>query len=122
MIQKVKSRIIPTVLVKTAAYTLKADEALYGAVISNLGATAEVVISLPAAVPGMRVTAVVQAAYLLSLDPVDADVIYDFAGLVQSAGVAIKGNAVGEYITLTCLQAGKWVTTSFNGVWDEDAS
>lgn len=122
VIQKVKSRIIPTVLVKTSAYTIKADEALYGCVVSNIGASGEVIFSLPTAAPGMRVNAIVQAAQLLTLDPVDGDIIYGIAGVAQTEDVAIKANAIGETVQLVCLQANKWLIVAYTGTWTVTAA
>lgn len=121
-IKRLESRETPKVIVATAAVTISDSDARRGVVVSNKGAGAEVVVSLPAARPGMRVTAVVQAAQLLSLDPVDTEIVYGTAGVAQTEDVAIKGNAVGETITLTCLETGFWVVTAFNGVWDPDAT
>jgi hypothetical protein len=121
-IKRIEARQVPDTVVATAATTITPAQARQGVVVSNLGASGEVVFSLPAATPGMRVTAVVQTAQLLTLDPVDGDIVYDTVGVAQTEDVAIKGNLVGETITLTCLQAGKWVTTAFNGAWDEDAT
>jgi len=122
VIQRVKGRIIPTVLNKTANYTVKADEALYGAVVSNIGATGEVIFSLPAAVPGMRVNAIVQAAQLLTLDPVDGDIIHGTVGVAQTEDVAIKANAVGETVQLVCLVTGKWYVAAYTGTWTVTAA
>jgi hypothetical protein len=122
VIQRVKGRIIPTVLNKTANYTVKADEALYGTVVSNIGATGEVIFSLPAAVPGMRVNAIVQSPQLLTLDPVDGDIIHGIAGVAQTEDVAIKANAVGETVQLVCLVTGKWYVAAYTGTWTVTAA
>jgi hypothetical protein len=122
VIQKVKSRIVPTVLVRTTNYTIKEDEALYGCVVSNLGATGEVTFTLPVAAPGMRVSAVVQAAQLLTLQPAVGGTILGTAGVAQTLNAPIKGNAVGETLQLVCFTPNRWVVVAFNGVWTPTAA
>jgi hypothetical protein len=105
----VKARIKPTVLVKTADYTITADQALYGAVVSNAGASGTVVFSLPPAVVGARVTALVKAAQELRLDPNGTETVaLPSSGVQQAAGKYIVADAIGESANLICLVAGTW--------------
>lgn len=107
----------PKAIVTTAAIAITDSDAMRGVVVSNKGAGAEVVISLPAARVGMSVTAVVQAVQLLSLDPVDTEIIYGTNGVALTEDAAIKANALGETIHLVCLQDGFWTVTAFTGTW-----
>jgi hypothetical protein len=116
-IKRLESREAPKTIVATAATTIAHTDAIRGVVVSNKGAAGEVVISLPAAVPGMRVTGVVQAAQLLSLDPVDTEIIYGTNGVALTEDAAIKANAIGETIQLVCVEAGFWVVTASAGTW-----
>ena len=117
LIKKVESKLVPTTVIATAATEITHLQAKYGVVVSNKGASGEVVFSLPAAVPGMRVAAVVQAAQTLSLDPVDTEIIYDTNGVALTEDAAIKANAVGETIQLVCLEAGYWTVVAYTGTW-----
>ena len=121
-IKRLEGNLTPKTIVATAATAITHADAVRGVVVSNKGASAEVVVSLPAAVPGMRVTGVVQAVQLLSFDPVDTEIVYGTAGVALTEDVAIKGNALGEYITLTCLEKGFWTVTSFSGTWTATAA
>jgi hypothetical protein len=119
---KLKRDSVAPVSVATAARTITPAEANRGIYVSNIGATGEVIFSLPAAVVGMRVNAIVGAAQLLSLDPVDGDIIHGVAGVAQTEDVAIKANAVGETIQLVCLQTGKWFVAAYTGTWSTTAA
>ena len=114
VIQKVKSRIIPTVLVKTANYTVKADELLYGAVLANSGASGAVVFALPAAQPGMRLTATVVAAFNLTLDLPTGDTIRALA----TSGQNFSADAAGETLQLVCVVPNVWESVgAVDGTW-----
>jgi uncharacterized protein (DUF362 family) len=116
-IKRIESRQVPDTVVATNNTTITHAQAIQGVVVSNKGAGGEVVVSLPAAVPGMRVTGVVQAAQLLGFDPVDTEIIYGTNGVALTEDVAIKANAVGETIQLVCVEKGFWVVTAFSGTW-----
>ena len=116
-IKRLESRETPKTIVATANTTIAHTDAIRGVVVSNKGAGGEVVVSLPAAVPGMRVTGVVQATQLLGFDPVDTEIIYGTNGVALTEDVAIKANAIGETIQLVCVEKGFWVVTAFNGTW-----
>ena len=112
-----EAKLAPKTVIATAATDIAAADALRGIVVSNKGASGEVVFSLPAAEPGMHVTAIVQAAQLLSLDPVDTEIIYGVNGVALTEDVAIKANALGETIQLVCLEAGYWSVAAYTGTW-----
>jgi len=114
VIQRVKGRIIPTVLNKTANYTVKADELLYGAVLANSGATGAVVFALPAAQPGMRLTATVVAAFNLTLDLPTGDTIRALA----TSGQTFSADAAGETLQLVCVVPNVWESVGVpDGTW-----
>jgi hypothetical protein len=114
VIQKVKSRIIPTVLVKTANYTVKADELLYGAVLANSGASGAVVFALPAAQPGMRLTVAVVAAFNLTIDLPTGDTIRSLATSGQTATNAVAGSTM----QLVCVVPNVWEAIGVpDGAW-----
>lgn len=110
-------------LVKTAAYTVKADEALYGCIVTNNGATGAVTFSLPAAVVGMRVTAIVKAAYELRLDPSGTETMsLPSSGVQQAAGKYLTADAVGESGIFVCTVAGTWdYVGPIDGTWTVEA-
>lgn len=116
-IKSIEARLVPDTIVATANTVITPAQARQGVVVSNKGAAGEVVFSLPAAVPGMRVTAVVQSAQLLSLDPVDTEIIYGTNGVALTEDVAIKANAVGETLQLVCVEKGFWTVTASAGTW-----
>ena len=116
-IKRLESRETPKTIVATATTTISYEDATRGVVVSNRGAGAEVIINLPAAVPGMRVAGIVQSAQLLSFDPNGTEIIYGTAGVSLTAGVPIKANAAGECITLVCVEKGSWSVEGFVGVW-----
>lgn len=116
-IKRLESRETPKTIVATAATSIAHTDALRGVVVSNKGAAGEVIFSLPAAVPGMRVAAVVQAVQTLSLDPVDTEIIYGTNGVALTEDAAIKANALGETIQLVCLEKGYWSVEAFTGTW-----
>lgn len=114
VIGRVKNRITPRVLNKTSNYTVTADDLSFGgALLSNSGATGAVVFALPAAVPGMRLFAAVNANFNLTLDLPTGDVI---AGLATS-GQTFSADLIGESLHLTCAVAGIWTRVALNGTW-----
>ena len=115
--KRIKAKITPSVVVATANTTITADQALYGVVVSNIGASGEVIFTLPPGKPGMRVQAIVGAVQLLSIDPNGTEIIYSTAGVSLTAGVPIKANSLGEVIELVCLTAGNWYVANFTGTW-----
>lgn len=122
-IKRLEAYLVPTVTVATAASTITHAQALHGVIVSNAGAGAAVTFSLPAAVKGMRVTAVVKAAYELRLDPNGTETIaLPSSGVQGAAGKYLTGDAVGESVTLACLIAGTWDHIGpIDGTWTAEA-
>ena len=115
VIQTVKGRIAPTILNKTANYTVKADELLFGgAVLANSGAAGAVVFALPAAQPGMRLTATVIAAQALTLDlPVGGTI-----RALATSGQTFTADAAGETLQLVCVVPNVWESVgAADGTW-----
>lgn len=114
VVQRVKGRIIPTVLNKTADYTVTADQLLYGAVVSNSGASGAVIFTLPSAQPGMRLTAAVVAAQALTLDLPTGDTIRSLA----TSGQTFTADAAGETLQLVCVVPTVWESIgAADGTW-----
>jgi hypothetical protein len=91
-------------------------------IVSNRGAQGEVIVSLPAAEPGMRVAGVCNVSQLLSFDPNGTEIIFGTDGITLTAGVPIKGNAAGESIELVCIETGIWNVLSRSGTWTATAA
>jgi hypothetical protein len=115
VISRVKGRITPTILNKTANYTVTADDLLYGgAVIANSGAGGAVEFLLPAAQPGMRLTATVIAAQALTIDLPATDTIRALA----TAGQKFTADAAGETLHLVCVVPNVWESVGgADGTW-----
>lgn len=114
VIERVKGRIIPTILNVTANTTITADQALYGVVVGNSGASGEVVITPPAARPGMKITLCVIAAQSLKLDLPATDTIRALA----TAGQTFAADAAGETLQLVCVVPNVWESIgAADGTW-----
>lgn len=113
---------VPVVISTTGTTTITAEQAFANVHVLNTGAAGEVIFALPPAEVGMRVTATVTTAQLLSLDPVDTEIITNLAGVALTEGAAIKGNAIGEWITLLCTTAGRWRAVAGTGTWTATAA
>lgn len=122
-IKRVEARLRPTVIVATASTAITTDQARFGAVVSNQGASGAVTFSLPAAEKGMRVTALVQAAQELRLDPSGTETIgLPATGVQQAAGKYVTADAVGESLELVCLVDGTWTPIGgADGTWTAEA-
>lgn len=108
----------PPVTVAAAGGAVSAFQALQGITVSNLGASGAATFTLPAAVPGMRVTAVVQVAQELRLDPNGTETIaLPSTGVQGAAGKYLTANALTESVQLICLTAGTWDCISYTGTW-----
>jgi hypothetical protein len=101
----------------TTPTAITAAQALAGLTVTNLGATGEVKFTLPAAVVGMKVRAIVKVAQLLTFAPATDEVIHLTTGVAQAGNAELKANVVGENIALECFVTGKWVPTSYIGTW-----
>lgn len=106
----------PQIVVDSDGATLTAAQS--GAVVSNAGASASAAFVLPAAVPGLRFTFVVEAAQQLQIDPAGTETIaLPATGVQQAAGKHIWADAIGERIDIVCITAGTWDAISHAGTW-----
>jgi hypothetical protein len=89
-----------------------------GAQISANPAARTVTFTLPAAVVGMRVNAVVEAAQELRLDPNGTETIaLPSSGVQGAAGKYLVADAVGENVMLICVTIGTWDVLNYTGTW-----
>jgi hypothetical protein len=121
IIQRIEARLRPAAVVATADTTVTREQAWNEAVVSNKAAAGAVTFALPAAERGMRVTALVQAAQELRLDPSGTQTIALANGVQQAAGKYIVADAIGETISLVCLTPGTWDVENHNGTWTAQA-
>lgn len=100
----------------TADDTLKRGE--NNTIHTNKGAAGTIVLTLPAAIAGMRFTFVVKAVQELRVDPNGTEIVAVAAtGAESAAGKYISADAVGELITLVCAETGKWSVENAVGTW-----
>jgi hypothetical protein len=110
------------VTVSDADATVAAADAYRNIHVSNAGASGAVTFALPAALAGMQVTAVVEAAQELRLDPDGTETIaLPSSGVQGAAGKYLTANAVGENVSLVCLTDGTWEASNFTGTWTAEA-
>jgi len=106
-----------TIEAHTADDTLA--ESKSGSVHSNLGASAAVILTLPAsAAAGTMFSFSVQAAQELRIDPGTAT-IRDDSG--QAANKYKSAGAIGATLTVVADSNGDWATIAKNGTWTEEA-
>ena len=118
IIQRIEARLRPAAVVATADTEITRDQAWNEVVVSNLGAAGAVTFALPAAERGMRVTAVVQAAQELRLDPDGTETAaLPSSGVQQAAGAYLTANAIGETLRLVCITPGTWDVETYLGTW-----
>lgn len=102
---------------KTASYTILASES--GRTFDCVGASATVTYTLPAATAGQQYTFVNSVALLgsgVTLKAAGTDTIR-ISG-TSSAGGTQTSTVLAATVTLTCINAGKWVNTGgFVGLW-----
>ena len=112
----------PAVVVNAAGATVSALQATAGVVVSNAGASSDATFALPAAVVGMRVTGVVEAAQKLILDPNGTETCaLPSSGVQGAAGKYLWADAVGENVELICLTTGTWDVYNFTGTWTAES-
>lgn len=110
----------PQIIVDADGATLTAAQ--NGAVISNKAATGAATFVLPAALPGMEFTAIVEATQELRLDPNGTETIaLPSTGVQGAAGKYIAADALGEKVKLVCLTAGTWSVSFYSGTWTAEA-
>ena len=106
------------VTVSATGGAVSALQALQNIHVSNAGATGAATFTLPAAVVGMRVTANVEAAQELRLDPNGTETIaLPSSGVQGAAGKYLTADAVGERVQLVCFTAGTWDVIDYTGTW-----
>lgn len=103
---------------KTADYTvLTSDDA---ARFNNIGASADIVLSLPAAADGLSYAFAVFAAHYIKLLADGSDEIS--IGTDSSAGGGyVRSNAPYSFISIEAHSTGRWVVSSMTGAWSIDA-
>ena len=102
------------VTVGAVSATLTVDDA--GEVLTNDGATAAVIYSLPTAAVGLVFNAYVADAQHVYVTAYNGDTIR-IAGNVTAAAGSIQSNVVGSYVSLLAINATEWVAVSAIGSW-----
>ena len=122
IVRRIQNQLHPAVSIATGNTTVTADSAQNGgAVVSNLGATGTVTVALPAAKVGMKVTALVQSAQALRLDPNGTETIALPTGVQQAAGKYITNSTIGSTIQLIVVKQGQWDVAASNGTFTAEA-
>jgi hypothetical protein len=122
IIQRIEARLRPAAVVATSGTTaITRDQAWNEVVVSNKGAAGAVTFTLPAAERGMRVSALVQVAQELRLDPAGTETVALANGVQQAAGKYVVADAIGETIALVCITPGTWDVENHNGTWTAEA-
>jgi hypothetical protein len=110
------------VTVSATGGAVTALQAFQGIHLSNLGAAAAATFTLPAALVGMRVTALVEVAQELRLDPNGTETIaLPSSGVQGAAGKYLTADAIGEKVQLVCVSAGTWDVINYSGTWTAEA-
>lgn len=113
---------IAPVLVSATGGAVTRSMALRHAYVSNAGASGAATFTLPAAEPGLRVSAVVEATQQLRLDPNGTETIaLPSTGVQSAAGKYITADALAESVELVCLTKGTWDVVNFQGTWTAEA-
>jgi hypothetical protein len=105
------------VAVTAATRTVTAEET--GTTFHNTGATAGVVLNLPAATVGLHYKAHVRVAYNLALNPSGSEIISHMTpgSADGTAGYQTGCAGIGSSIHLVCLTAGRWEVEEVRGTW-----
>lgn len=105
------------VAVTTATRTVTAEET--GTTFHNTGASAAVVLNLPAATVGLHYKAQVRVAYNLAFNPSGSEIISHMTpgSADGTAGYQIGCAGIGSSIHLICLTAGRWEVEDVRGTW-----
>lgn len=113
---------IAPVLVSATGGTITREQALRHVYVSNAGAAAAAVFALPKAEPGLRVSAIVEAAQPLRLDPNLLETIaLPSSGVQSAAGKYISATALAGTVELVCLTKGTWDVVNYQGTWTAEA-
>ena len=104
------------VVSKTANYSLLASDS--GGVFDNTGDAGELIFTLPAGLPGMEYTVLVEAAYNVKIDTPGTDYIQNpITGAWQALGKYISSSVLGSRIKVVCDIAGYWHLEDVVGPW-----
>lgn len=101
----------PTIL--SASATVTSEQALNHIILTNTGASGTVTYELPPAKAGMHITALVRAAFALTLDLPTGTVIDG----VATSGQTYTADAVGEFLDLIGVTDGVYARVATNGTW-----
>jgi len=84
---------------------------------SNLGASGEVIITLPAALPGRTHTLYVETAQLFAALPESGEYVALSSGALNTVNVRVRNNVVGCHATWECITKGVWSMKECVGTW-----
>ncbi len=105
---------------KTADYTVTESDS--ATLFTNSGASGTITFALPAAVVGLKYRFFCKAAQALRIDPNGTETIaLPSTGAQSAAGKYIWADAVGEFVEVECIEAGKWEALSYKGTWTAEA-
>ena len=100
---------------KTASYTVTNADS--GALITNMGATAEITLTLPAATAGLQYCIYVSDAYTITVALDGADQIHH---LTNSAGDRLQNTGTaGDSVCLTAADGTYWLPLQEIGTWSD---
>ena len=109
-----------TVTEKTASYTVLAAE--NGSYFTNNGASGAITFSLPASEVGMHYHFGVREAQELRIDPNGSETIsLPSNGVPGATGKYLVADAIGETVSLVCVEAGTWACFGYTGTWTAEA-
>lgn len=104
----------------TSGDTLKVGEC--NTVHTNKGASAAIVLALPAAVVGLQYFFYVGAAQELRIDPNGTETIsLPSSGVAGAAGKYLTADAIGETVHLVCCETGTWAVMGYTGTWTAES-
>jgi hypothetical protein len=119
---RLQSNQIAPVIVSATGGTITREQALRHVYVANTGAAAAAVFALPKAEPGLRVSAVVEAAQPLRLDPNGTETVaLPSTGVQAVAGKYISATALAATVELVCLVKGSWDVVNYQGTWTAEA-
>lgn len=100
--------------ISTSARTLTAADR--NKTIDNTGATAQVVLTLPAAEAGLRIVAVVLDTDGIQVAAATGDTIR-IASSVSSAGGTATNAVIGSVLELVAMNDTQWIAHAVQGTW-----
>jgi len=103
---------------KTADYTVLSGDS--GTSFNNIGAGGDIVLTLPAAASGLRVSAAIFAAHYIKFLTDGTDTI-SIGTDTSSAGGYVRSTSAYSSIQIEAHGTGKWITSAREGVWSIDA-